>query len=281
MVHEHVPLPLDPVQRRAVEAAEGVSLVTGGAGTGKSQALVGRVAHLLDAGVQPGHITCVAVRDEAAAALRRRLASHPRIEGHIDDVDGIFIGTMDEYANLFLRRAGAAVLGLSPGYTLWDRRTAVEAVRTVWPGHRKPGPKKGDIEAALDWHWQNLALPAIYLRHPAREERWLEVEDLYIQEKRLQNALDQLDLLVLAVAAMTRDGDLRAEWSAARCRHLLVDCLEDLTMLHHHLLELMVKRTRSLTVAADLNQAMDLDDPEDTLEFFRLNHQGRERHHLG
>ena len=280
MVHEHGSLPLDPMQRIAVEAAEGVSLVTGGAGTGKTHALVGRVAHLLDVGVQPGHITCVAVGEEAAAALRRRLASHPRIGGHIDDMAGIFVGTMDEYANLFLRRAGAAVLGLSPGYTLWDRRTAVEAVRTAWPGHHTPDLKQRDIEAALDWHWLNRSLPAIYRRHPAREERWIEVEELYIQEKRLQGALDQLDLLVLAVAAMTRDGDLRAEWSAARTRHLLVDCLEDLTMLQHHFLELIAGRTGSLMVAADPNQAMDLDDPEAGMEFFRLNHQGRERHHL-
>ena len=156
MVHEHGSLPLDPMQRIAVEAAEGVSLVTGGAGTGKTHALVGRVAHLLDAGVQPGHITCLAVRDEAAAALRRRMASHPRIRGHLDEV---FVGTMHEYANLFLRRAGAAVLGLSPGYTLWDRRTAVEAVRTAWADHHKSDLKHRDIEAALDWHWRNLALP--------------------------------------------------------------------------------------------------------------------------
>ena len=280
MVYQDGSLPLDPLQRIAVEAAEGVSLVTGGAGTGKSQALVGRVAHLLDSGVQPGHIACLAVGEEAAASLRRRLASHPRIEGHIDDMDGTFVGTMYEYANLFLRRAGAAVLGLSPGYTLWDRRTAVEAVRMAWPDHHKPDLKQRDIEAALDWHWLNRSLPAIYLRRPAREEQWLEVEDLYIQEKLRQGALDQLDLLVLAVAAMTRDGDLRAEWSATRTRHVVVDCLEDLTMLHHHLLELMVKRTRSLTVAADPNQAMDLDDPEDVMTYFRLNHRNLQPHHL-
>ena len=272
--------PLDPVQRLAVEAAAGVSLVTGGAGTGKTHALMGRVAHLLDVGVQPGHIACVAVRDEAAASLRRRLASHPRIEDHIDDMDGIFVGTMDEYANLFLRRAGAAVLGLSPGYSLWDRRTAVEAVRTVWPGHRKPDPKTGDIGDALDRHWRNRSLPAIYRRHPAREKWWIEVEELYVQEKLRQGSLDQVDLVVLAVAAMTRDSDLTAEWNSTRTRHLLVDCLEDLAMLHHHFLELMAGRTGSLMVSADPNQAMDLDDPEAGMEFFRLNHQRRKRHHL-
>ena len=144
--------PLDPMQRPAVEAAEGVSLVTGGTGTGKTHVMVARVAYWLNEGVDPGHITCLAARGEAAADLRYRLGCHPRTWGHLDD---IFVGTIHEYANVFLRRAGAAVLRRSPEYTIWDRRRAVEAVRIAWSDHYETGLRKRETEEALDWYWRN------------------------------------------------------------------------------------------------------------------------------
>ena len=278
MVYQNVPLPLDPMQRPAVEAEEGVSLVTGGGGTGKTHALVGRVAHLLDSGARPGHIACLAAGDEAVAALRRRLGSHPRINAHLDH---LFVGTLQEYANFFLRRGGAKVLGISTHYTVWDRQRAVEAVQAAWPeGRSKKKSLKKDIGAALDWHWRNRGIPSISPAYTALDEIWPVVEEVYKREKLRQNALDRVDLLAMAAGAMTRDGDLKAEWSATRSRHLLVDNFEDLSMWHQQFLELLVGPTRSLMVAADLNQATGLDDPEAGMEFFRLNHQRRKPHHL-
>ena len=269
--------PLDPMQRPAVEAAEGVSLVTGGTGTGKTHVMVARVAYLLNEGVDPGHITCLAARGEAAADLRYRLGCHPRTWGHLDD---IFVGTIHEYATIFLRRAGAAVLRRSPEYTIWDRRRAVEAVRIAWSDHYETGLRKREIEEALDWYWRNRNLLPISPPYPAMHGFWLDVEEVYKEEKRLQGAVDPVDLLVMAVGAMERDDDVRTEWRSTRSRHLLVDQVEDLTPRRLQLLELMVGPSRSLMVTTDLNQGIVTADPNTTIELLRLNHQTWQRHVL-
>ena len=139
--------PLDPMQRSAVEAGGGVAMVIGGTGTGKTRVLIGSVAYLLDSGVKPGHITCLTAQCEAAADLRHRLASHPRIRDHLHE---IFVGTMPEYANFFLRRAGAEVLGRSRSYTIWDRQRAVEAVQAAWPERQKAKLRKRDISEVAE-----------------------------------------------------------------------------------------------------------------------------------
>ena len=269
--------PLDPMQRAAVQAGEGVSVVTGGTGTGKTQALVGRVAHLLDSGARPGHITCLAGQDHSAGELRCRLESHPRTNDHLDR---IFVGTVHDYANFFLRRAGAGILGRSPSYTVWDRHRAVEAVQFTWPDDLGKKPLKRDIGAALDWYWRDRGRIPFTPPYPAMEEMWPHVGRVYEEEKRRQGALDHVDLLLMAISAMKQDREVRTEWSATRSRHLLVDHLEDLTHRQLDLLELMVGPTRSLTVAIDLNLSLGHDDPTSTVGLFLLNHKDRHQHSL-
>ena len=269
--------PLDPMQRTAVETGEGVSVVVGGTGTGKTHLVIARVAHLLDSGEPPGHIICLAGRDHSASELRYRLESHPTIKDHLDH---LFVGTFQGYANFFLRRAGARVLGISPYYTVWDRQRAVEAVQAAWPERREKNPPKNVIGAALDWHCRNRGIPSISPAYPALDETWLRVERVYQDEKHRQGALDYMDLLVMAVAAMKRDRHVQTEWNSTRSRNLVVDQLEDLTYRQLDLLELMVGPTKSLTVTIDLNLAVDHDDPVSTIGTFLLNHKNRHQHAL-
>ncbi len=268
--------PLDPMQRPAVEAPEGVSVVIGGTGTGKSHVLIGRVAYLLDQGVDPSHMTCLAVRGEAAAELLRRLACHPRIRNCIDE---IFVGTLHGYANFFLRRAGARVLGRSPDYTIWDRHRAVDAVQVAWADLHKANLKRGIIEEVLDWHWRNRGRPPFDPPYHAKDDFWEDVEEVYKEEKLRQRGVDHVDLLVMTAGAMNKDPRVRDEWRSTRTRHLLVDQVEDLNFQCLSLLELMVGPTRSLMVTADPNQATH-DHPTDAIEILHLNHRDRKQHIL-
>ena len=269
--------PLDPMQRRAVEAGDGVSVVIGATGTGKSHVLVGRVAYLLEVGVDPGHITCLTVQVEGAAYLRGRLASHPRIRGRLGQ---IFVGSLHDYARVFLRRAGAGVLGRSPDFTVWDRRRAVEAVRVAWPQHHADPVRKQVIVDALEWHWRNRRLLPYEPPYPAGDGSWLDVEELYRAEKARQNALDDADLLVMAVGAMDQDGHVKEEWRSTRSRHLLVDQAEDLTPRHFFFVKELVCPSGSLTVAADPNVGVFHHSPASAVELLRLNYPDWTRHLL-
>src|SRR5215510_9823717 len=67
---------LNPAQKRAVEAIDGPVLVIAGPGTGKTQLLTTRIAHILaKTDTLPQNILCLTFTDSAAATMRERLAS--------------------------------------------------------------------------------------------------------------------------------------------------------------------------------------------------------------
>jgi DNA helicase II / ATP-dependent DNA helicase PcrA len=65
---------LNPAQRLAVETIEGPVMVMAGPGTGKTQVLAARIAHILDqTDTQPHQILALTFTESAATTMRRRL----------------------------------------------------------------------------------------------------------------------------------------------------------------------------------------------------------------
>ena len=169
----------------------------------------------------------------------------------------IFIGTIHHYASFYLRRAGAAALGISPNFTIWDQQQATEVItelmdKDVLEGERIP---TAEISEILDWNKRNQTYTPEEVE-PPRKAHWLDVIERYIREKRRQNTLDLDDLIPLAIQAMEADPETRAVWNRTRTRHLLIDEFQDVTPRQHHLINLMTGPARSLTVAADPNQSI-------------------------
>ncbi|MEX2054712.1 MAG: UvrD-helicase domain-containing protein [Candidatus Andersenbacteria bacterium] len=67
---------LNPEQRRAVDAIEGVVIVLAGPGTGKTQVLAMRIAKILqETQMDPHNILCLTFTESGVAAMRKRLIS--------------------------------------------------------------------------------------------------------------------------------------------------------------------------------------------------------------
>src|SRR5690349_3019891 len=67
---------LNKAQRLAVETIDGPVLVIAGPGTGKTQLLTTRIAHILaTTDTLPQNILCLTFTDSAAHTMRQRLAS--------------------------------------------------------------------------------------------------------------------------------------------------------------------------------------------------------------
>ena len=265
-------LTIDPLQRAAAEALEGPILALGGPGTGKTHTIMARAAMLLKWGNSPYTITCLTFSSRGAEDLRRMMENQPLTAA---EAPYMFIGTVHHYASFYLRRAGAASLGISPQFTIWDKQQAIEVIAEMvnQEGSKGKNTPPSEISEILDWNGKNQTKTPEET-DPAREAKWLDIIEEYTHEKRRQNTLDLDDLIPLAALAMERDPATRAVWNRTRSRHLLVDEFQDMTPRQYHLLNLMIGPTKSIIATADPNQSIYRwkgADPR-LLEQFRLDH---------
>ena len=289
--------PLDPVQRLASETPEGPVMVLGGAGTGKTQALLGRITALLHHGERPDTISYLTTHSMAAEDMSRRLRQLPEVAEAYRSVLGdagreqllqiagrarrVYVGTLNQYACKFLRLAGAEALNASPLFTIWDQWQASGAIKELaedLPGVGRLLP--GDIKEFLRWHGLNQTLAAVGTPFDPKEGFWLDLRRRYTEEKRRQHVLDEHDLIPMAVRALDQNPGLREKWRQNHSRHLLVDMFHDATAAQYDLLYRMTGPTRSIAIATDPNQSVTQGAGTDMLSRFRFDHKDAPIHQL-
>ena len=123
---------LNPAQRAAAGYGEraadkafraGPLLIIAGAGTGKTNTLAHRVAHLVREGVNPQRILLLTFTRRAALEMTRRAQ---RIVGEVrEEVKLAWSGTFHSIANRLIRRYAARV-GLDAYFSVLDRGDAAD-----------------------------------------------------------------------------------------------------------------------------------------------------------
>ncbi len=204
-------LRLDPDQRAAVECDHPQILVLAGAGSGKTNTLVHRVAHLVERGVAPERIVLVTFTNRAATEMVRRAAA--RLGAAATRVEA---GTFHQLAFRHLRLHGAQI-GLPDRFRILDRRGAQSALGAALDGPPPPG-----LLDVLSYA-VNADVPLGVAAEARRFDTRLDLEavaDRFAEEKAKRSALDFDDLLVawdLLLATSPRDD----------VAHVLVDEFQD------------------------------------------------------
>ena len=130
---------LNPEQRCAVEHGVGLKpcpplLVIAGAGSGKTNTLAHRVAHLVAGGVDPDRILLMTFSRRAASEMTRRVE---RIARKVMGDRAGAIGGGLNWAGTFhgigarLLRDYAERIGLDPGFTIHDREDSADLIDLV------------------------------------------------------------------------------------------------------------------------------------------------------
>src|SRR5258706_5708356 len=266
---------LNSEQRRAAEhgvrknaCAPAVPLlVIAGAGSGKTNALAHRVAHLIVNGADPSRILLMTFSRRAAGEMTRRVE---RICSHVLGPNaGIMSGALT-WAGTFhgigarLLRDYAKQIGLDPGFTIHDREDSADLMNLVRHqlGLSKTEsrfPMKGTCLAIYS-RAVNAELPlgevlgTFYPWCVGWEKQLRELFALYVEAKQTQNVLDYDDLLLYWAQTMN---DLRlAEDMGGRFDHILVDEYQDTNRLQASILLALKPGGRGLTVVGDDAQSV-------------------------
>jgi len=263
---------LNPAQRRAVSYGDGAApaapvLIIAGAGSGKTNTLAHRVAHLLVCGADPRRILLMTFSRRAASEMIRRverIARRVMGDGAGVAVDALnWAGTFHGVGARLLRDL-AEQIGLDPAFTIHDREDAADLMNLVRHelGLSKTEarfPTKGTCLSIYS-RCVNAEQPiedVLRLSYPwciAWAEELKQLFAAYVEAKQQQNVLDYDDLLLYWAQAMT-DGDLAADLGA-RFDHVMVDEYQDTNRLQSSILLALKPDGRGLTVVGDDAQSI-------------------------
>ena len=114
---------LNAKQKEAATFGNGALLILAGAGTGKTNTLAHRVAHLLLSGAAPERVLLLTFSRRAAQEMTRR--ARRIVAEQVKEVRLPWSGTFHSIANRLIR-AHAQRVGLEPGFSVLDRGDAAD-----------------------------------------------------------------------------------------------------------------------------------------------------------
>ena len=258
---------LNSRQREAAHAGPAPLLIIAGAGTGKTNTLAHRVAHLLLQGSPPEKILLLTFTRRAALEMTRRanriVAEIVTKKGSLTEVRLPWSGTFHSVANRLIRKY-ARRIGLADSFSVLDRGDAADLMDIVrhergLSTSEKRFPRK-DTCLAIYSHRVNTQRPlagTLALMFPWCAEWEGELNGLlrdYVERKIQNQALDYDDLL-LYWHAMMQDQALAAE-IGARFDHVLVDEYQDTNVLQAEILQKLKPAGEGVTVVGDDAQAI-------------------------
>jgi DNA helicase II / ATP-dependent DNA helicase PcrA len=271
---------LNPAQRRAVTYGEalpeggfrsGPLLIIAGAGTGKTDTLAHRVAHLALNGVDPARILLLTFTRRAALEMRRR--ARDIVKGALEETIGgksqalsqrlSWAGTFHAIANRLLRHY-ARHLRLDPQFTVLDRGDASDLMDTLrqelgLAGKEQRFPRK-DTCLAIYSHrvnTQKTLKESLEQQFPwcsNWESDLTKLYRAYVERKQRLSILDYDDLLLYWHAMM---GEQKlAQHIGEHFDHVLVDEYQDTNRLQAEILHSLKPDGAGLAVVGDDGQAI-------------------------
>jgi len=260
---------LNPEQRRAVEHAVEAQplLIIAGAGTGETNTLAHRVAHLILHQSDPGRIMLLTFSRRAAVEMSRRvqrIASEVLPERGRLLADGLtWSGTFHAIGARLLREYSDRI-GLNRDFTIHDREDSADLINLVrhdlgFSKTTKRFPVKGTCLAIYS-RVVNVETPlaeVLGTNFPWCAGWEAELKKLfasYVEAKQRQNVLDYDDLL-LYWAQMMQEEQITRDVSS-RFDNVLVDEYQDTNRLQSSILLGMKPDGKGLTVVGDDAQSI-------------------------
>ncbi|MBL8468723.1 MAG: ATP-dependent helicase [Methyloversatilis discipulorum] len=251
----------------APDALAGPLLVIAGAGTGKTNTLAHRVAHLLVNGAQPESIMLLTFSRRAADEMTRRVQ---RIVAQVSPRFATLASAGFPWSGTFhgvgarLLREYAGRIGLDPAFTIHDREDSADLMNLVrhdigLSSKAKRFPLKGTCLAIYSAvvNTQSPLADVLQSSFPWCAEWEADLKMLfraYVEAKQAQQVLDYDDLL-LYWAQMAAEPVIARELGA-RFAHVLVDEYQDTNRLQSSILLSIKPDGRGLTVVGDDAQSI-------------------------
>ncbi|MFZ1725258.1 MAG: UvrD-helicase domain-containing protein [Albidovulum sp.] len=246
---------LNPAQRQAVETLDGPLLMLAGAGTGKTKALMARVAHLVTLGrARSDEILAVTFTNKAAREMKDRLEKTPfNLKAPIK-----WMGTFHSISVKILRRH-AELVGLKSNFTILDTDDQLRLLKQLiaaanidekrWPARMLAGL----IDSWKNRAWTPDKVPSA--EAAAYNYKGTELYVAYQDRLKTLNATDFGDLLLHVVTILQAHPDILEQYQRW-FRYILVDEYQDTNVAQYLWLRLLAAQHRNICCVGDDDQSI-------------------------
>ncbi|MBM4168127.1 MAG: ATP-dependent helicase [Ignavibacteria bacterium] len=250
---------LNDAQFEAVTSVDGPHLIIAGAGTGKTQTVVYRVAYLVELGVKPENVLLLTFTRKAAQEMLRRAAI--LLDSRCERVSG---GTFHSFANMLLRKH-ASLIGFEPTYSILDQGDAEDVINLIrtrlkFDTKEKRFPRKETLydlySRSVNTQTSLTDLLALDYPHYLEQEADIQsVHHAYERYKKVHNLMDYDDLLVNLVVLFRNNEAVRRAISD-RYKYVMVDEYQDTNRIQADIVAHLGHRYRNVMVVGDDAQAI-------------------------
>jgi len=228
---------LDLQQAAAVRSNSRFTMVSAGAGAGKTRVLTERIAYLIEKRkVSPSEILAVTFTRKAATEMARRLRE--RLRAGL--VANLRVGTMHAVALRYIRQLGAGELKLRMNqltvYNQWETDFLSKDLA-------KSVKAQSSYRAELERYWDTG-------EHPKEDSPNFRFWEIWRAILRRNNAMTYGDLILTAI-------ELIPEITRAPLSHVLVDEAQDLNHIQWRFLDLLLQASGAeFFCVGDIDQAI-------------------------
>lgn len=247
-------------QQQIIETTEGNIRVRAVPGSGKTFALTGRIAYLIqELYVEPSSIVAMTFTNRAASEMKRRL------KAMVGDMATCFAGTFHGFCNMVLKEEIHQV-SYPKTFVILDKRAQLDLIREV-ADENQISLKELTAAHMMEKILQNKQKPD-YLRYVIGKDKSLLERKLkevvkeeeviyfhYLKKQRDNYALDFEDILQFTLFILQKDEETLAKWQK-RCQYVLCDEYQDVNAQQERLLTLLSGRYHNLTVVGDDDQCI-------------------------
>ncbi len=259
---------LNDKQAEAVRAIEGPVLILAGAGSGKTRALIHRIAYLTASGVKPGNILAVTFTNKAAGEIKERahkllqttngstVLSSPSKDYSLQT--GPWMGTFHSICLKILRKE-AERIGYGRGFVIYDTDDQISLLKNVMQDLdldiKKFNPKAmlgkiSKLKSELIGHEEFADGAKEYI-----EKILAPVYAGYQTALKQNNAMDFDDLITLCVELFQKNPETLKKYQEI-FKYILIDEYQDTNHSQYVWANLLAKEHRNLFVIGDDYQSI-------------------------
>ena len=229
-------------------------LILAGAGSGKTQVITTRIAHLLkEKKISPENILAVTFTNKAAREMKERVAA---MAGKL--AEGIIISTFHSLGVRILRRDIRA-LGFKPNFSIYSSSDQAGVLRQAMR-ELSVDPKVADPDQIM-WRIssaKNSLIGPQEFKAASEDKIELATAAVYPRYQELLkgfNAVDFDDIIMLTVKLLQSNSIILHHWQE-RFYYIMVDEYQDTNASQYLLISLLSKRNGNLCVVGDDDQSI-------------------------